>query len=270
MSLLPQRKKSAEEIAKLRESLGIPGSPIPSEEIPASPAEAPAETEIIDTILPDSHEATLVHPPEAIPLAPLPTTAVPASGPKPVHSLKRSERMPSLPVDEAPPEEPAIATTAPLPVQAPLPAASRAPKPVRSLKKSEQAPISVPAPIADPSPTSKIPFHRHSDEELNEIRRREALALLQTHVPNPNLFPAHLGLVIPGYLLAVAGASCFYFYGFPLAATAACAGSALAIAAFIFLRRPISRHHAAFIAVIAIFVIIFGALHFFPQLQHAT
>ena len=38
MSLLPQRKKSAEEIAKLRESLGIPG---------ASPeGEAPVEIEV--------------------------------------------------------------------------------------------------------------------------------------------------------------------------------------------------------------------------------
>jgi K+-transporting ATPase A subunit len=42
------------------------------------------------------------------------------------------------------------------------------------------------------------------------------------------------------------------------------------VAAFIGIRKPISRHHAAFIAVIALFVIIFGALHYFPHLRHAT
>ena len=55
-----------------------------------------------------------------------------------------------------------------------------------------------------------------------------------------------------------------------MAATAGCSTAAMLLAAFIYLRRPISRHHAAFIAVIALFVIVFGALHFFPQLRHAT
>ena len=77
-------------------------------------------------------------------------------------------------------------------------------------------------------------------------------------------------MLAPGYILAIAGASCFYFYEFPMEATAACAAAALLIAGFIFLRRPISSPHAAFIAVIALFVIVFGALHYFPHLQHAT
>ena len=266
MSLLPQRKKSAEEIAKLRESLGIPGSPAATDEMPT--LEPSAANEVIDTIIPDSHEAMLVHPPEAIPLAPIPAP-VHQPGPKPVHSLKRSERMPVLPIDEAlevSEESPAVQSALPTPI----PASPRRPKPVRSLKKSEQTQLPAVPLVVDPTPSSKIPFHRHSDDEINEIRRREALALLNAQVPNPRLAAAHFSLLIPGYLLAVAGASCFYFYGFPLAATSGCAGTALAIAAFIFLRRPISRHHAAFIAVIALFVIVFGALHYFPQLRHAT
>ena len=42
------------------------------------------------------------------------------------------------------------------------------------------------------------------------------------------------------------------------------------IAAFIYFKKPLSRHHAAFIGVMALFVIVFGALYYFPQLRHGT
>jgi uncharacterized YccA/Bax inhibitor family protein len=44
----------------------------------------------------------------------------------------------------------------------------------------------------------------------------------------------------------------------------------LAVAAFIGFRKPMSRHHAAFISVLSLFVLVFGALHYFPSLRHAT
>jgi hypothetical protein len=269
MSLLPQRKKSAEEIAKLRESLGIPGSPVPEQETSPPIAEIPAEP-VIDTLLPDSHQAVLVHPPEAIPLTPPEAPAIPTSGPKPVHSLKRSERAPILHDEEEEEEDFDEASHASAPEPLPVQAAHRLPKPVRSLKKSEQTPVLTVLPVAEPTPSSKIPFHRHSDKEIEEIRRREALALLNVQKPNPKLAAAHFAILIPGYLLAIAGASCFLFYEVTAAVTGACEAAALLIAAFIFMRRPISRHHGAFIAVIALLVIVFGAIHFFPQLQHAT
>ena len=93
---------------------------------------------------------------------------------------------------------------------------------------------------------------------------------MMTPAANPKLATAHPALLAPSYLLAAAGASCFFFPEFPMAATAGCSAAAMLLAAFIYLRRPISRHHAAFIAVIALFVIVFGALHFFPHLRHAT
>lgn len=269
MSLLPQRKKSAEEIAKLRESLGIPGSPVPEPEAAPAAAEIPAEP-VIDTILPDSHQAVLVHPPEAIPLHPPEAPAIPATGPKPVHSLKRSERAPILHDEEEEEEDFDAASHASGPEPLPLQAAHRLPKPVRSLKKSEQTPVLTVLPIAEPTPSSKIPFHRHSDKEIEEIRRREALALLNVQKPNPKLAAAHFAILIPGYVLALTGASCFLFHEVTAPVTGACEAAALLIAGFIFLRRPISRHHGAFIAVIALLVIVFGAIHFFPQLQHAT
>jgi hypothetical protein len=251
MSLLPQRKKSAEEIAKLRESLGIHGTHPDDNEASAPGSTSPVSTEPVETIVPTHHEATVVHPPESAPPAPLPAPPPPA--PKTVHSLKRSERTPIFPAEETPPP--------PAPV-------AKSPKAVRSLRKSEQIPVLIP-PQHGPAESSGLPAHRHSDAEINEIRRREAIAMLTT-VADPRLAIAHPALIAPGYILAITGASCFYFYEFPMEATAACAATALLIAAFIFLRRPISRHHAAFIAVIALFVIVFGALHYFPQLQHAT
>lgn len=247
MSALPQRKKTAEEIEKLRENLGVPTLPEGETETPATP---PA-----DTIVPSHHEATVVHTPEAALLEPAP--APPHHGPKPVHSLKRSERIPTLPADEAPAQNP---------VPAPAPGS---PKPVRSLRKSEQVPVLKPAP-AEPTADSKLPFHRHSDDEIARIRRQDALTMMSSHVPNPKLAAAHFSLLIAGYLFAIAGAFCFFFPNFPMAATAGCSASALIIATFVFFRRPISRHHAGFIAMIALFVLVFGALHFFPHLRNAT
>jgi hypothetical protein len=238
MSLLPQRKKSAEEITKLRETLGIPGQATAEEEAPAT-APSPAVPVI------DSNAASQKEVAEAV--APSPAEPHP---PKPVRSLKKSERMPEA-------EEPIREAHAP-----------QKHKIVRSLRKSEQVPLTPagPHPSAD---DSKLPNHRHSDRELNEIRRQAAL-VMQAPVFNPALQIAHLALVIPGYLFAVAGALCFYYYELSLAVTASCAGAALLAASYIFWKKPLSRHHAAFIAVIALFVIIFGALHYFPQLRHGT
>lgn len=235
MSPLPQRKKSPEEIAKLRETFGVPGSYPQLKEITRETAPAPVET-----IVPANHEATVVH--EDAP------SELPKPAPKQVHSFKRSERSP---VAE---ENPAV--TAP----------AREPKPVRSFRKSEHLPA---APHPESPPDSPLPHHRHSDEEIAEIRRREVLALMNVQ-PDPRLFPAHPAVIVPGYVSALAGAAGFYFYQFPIGATLGFVCFSLLVAAFIGIRKPISRHHAAFISVISLFVLVFAALHYFPQLRHAT
>lgn len=213
MSLLPQQKKSAGEIAKLRETLGI-----------HDPSSA-AETSQPETEKPHA--------------------------PKPVHSLKRSERTPVLAV-EADVPEPAIIHEA------------REPKQVRSLRKSEQVPLS---PVHLPAPDSTLPTHRHSEEEIQRIRLQESLAAPVSHLLDRR---AHPVLVIPGYLFAIAAAVGYHFYDLQIAVTAACVGVALLFAAFIYLKKPLSLHHAAFIAVMSLFVIVFGALYYFPQLRHGT
>lgn len=253
MSPLPQRKKSPEEIARLRDSLGVPGAPRQFEETQDAAEPSARKAGDVDTIVASNHEAALVHPDETIPLVAQPAEL--PSGPKPVHSFKRSERLPA-----------AAATTA---AEAAPPAVTldvRSPKPVRSLRKSEHLPL---PPQPESPPYSNLPHQRHSDAEIAEIRRREVFAMMNA-APNPKLFPAHPALIIPGYLAGIIAAVGLYFYDLPIVAASACVTASMLVAAFIGIRKPISRHHAAFIAVIALFVIIFGALHYFPHLRHAT
>lgn len=285
---LPQRKKSAEEIAKLRESLGIPGqppgegtppaettTPEPEEsaekldpvagettvekEVPAEKEEPEAEKETVTA----SPETEAVPPPGLAPeLEPLPVAGPPA--PRQVRSLKRSERIPVLPVEDESTESTAPREESSIPGKTVLPALQVA-RQVRSLKKSEQRPLELHEPPAD----SKLPQHRHSDRELGEIRRREAIAAVNIQAP-PKPMVAHLAMVIPGYLAAIAGGVCFRYYDLSIGVTATCVAIALLVAGFIFIKRPLSRHHAAFISVMTLFVIVFGALYYFPQLQHGT
>ena len=254
---LPQRKKSAEEIAKLRESLGILGPPSDEESLmPEIPLER--ESGILEAISAVTQKQE-----------PAPTAEI--YEPKVEHSLKLSERIPALPTEESAPQHPPARPPEPrpaLPVSSPTPAPT-VPKIVRSLRKSEQGPRSA---IQTSPPDSRLPTHRHSDEQLNRIRRQEVLAQ-STPAPHPLSLTAHLLIVVPGYLFALAGAACFIFYDIEkrqMPVTIGLVLAALAIAAFIFFKKPLSRHHAAFIGVISLFVIIFGALYYFPTLQHGT
>lgn len=245
MSLLPQRKKSPEEIAKLRESLGVPGASVEVNQAAGVPANG------VDKIVPASDGTKAVHNDESA--ANHPSSGVAAPRPKPVHSLKRSERV------TAPPA---------IPVSTPAPSVAPGAKSVRSLRKSEQ----VPAPAGhhpESPPDSNLPHRRHSDDEIAEIRRREVLSLMNAQL-NPRLLPAHPALIISGYLSTVAGAVGLYFYQLPIVTTAACTLVSLLVSGFIFLRKPISRHHAAFIAAFALFLLVFSSLHYFPSLRHAT
>jgi hypothetical protein len=180
-----------------------------------------------------------------------------------VRSLKRSERIPQLPGgDEAAADATPAAT---MPVASPLPV-THVPKIVRSLRKSEQGPV---APVAQPPPDSKLPVHRHSEKEIHEIRRQEMLTA-QNAAGHLNSLTAHPALIVPGYLFAIAAAVGIYFYDVQKEIAAGGVVLALIIAAIIFFKKPLSVHHAAFITVAVLFVVVFGALHYFPQLRHGT
>ncbi|MGL5017964.1 MAG: hypothetical protein ACRDBP_07515 [Luteolibacter sp.] len=248
MSLLPQSKKSAEEIAKLRESLGIVGPPPAEDALPvAAPIPNPLPPAPQGGASADSPVVASLH-------------AAENHEPKPVSSLKRSERSHQLPNHhEAAHEKTPPVSAAPL-------TAPHLPKAVRSLRKSEQGPI---APLPPPPPDSKLPVHRHTEKEIKQIRRQEMLSgtNLAGHMRSS---AAHPVWIVIGYLLAIAPAIGIYFYDIQKELAGGCAAAALLVAAIIFFRKPLSIHHAAFIAVVVLLVVVFGALHYFPQLRHGT
>ncbi len=251
MSPLPQHRKSAEEIAKLRETLGVPGPAVREDSLPPFPE------------LPASLSATLSAKPTPVILetalsAPLEASALPSVSPQPVkqvRSLKRAERIPVLPSEKG------GATSL-----APDAAHQLATKIVKSLRKSEQVPIiSVPQPAAD----SKLPTHRHSDEEITRLRRNEMLAGQAAVGPPPTLF-GRLAVILPGYIVVIVGAIISFSYNLSYYFLSASLLIGLLFAGFLFLKKPLCLHHAAFIAVMAMLVAVFGALYYFPQLRYGT
>ncbi len=246
MNSLPQRKKSAEEIAKLREAMGIPGQEAVADDIAISGSpleEAPKQQD-------PAGIATEQPSPRPLPIT-LPNAS--AGSVRPVRSLKRSE----LAVESSAVESDLLEAA-----PDPLPERKRI---VRSLRKSEQVPI-VLSENHTPPANSDLPVHRHSDKELDRIRR-QGLIQMQGAAVEPQSQIAHLLLVVPGYMFALGGAVSFYFYDLSIYITAGAALIAAMIAGFIFFKKPFSRYHSAFIAVIVLFVIVFGMLHYFPPLQ---
>lgn len=192
--MIPQKKKTPEEIAALREGLGI--SPLPSEQPP--------------------------HP--------APTAAEPI--------FHKEDSQP----DPAPP--------------------------IHSLRKHDLA--LAPAPVS--SHRTELPTSRHDSRDINQIRKREALAKLQ----HPSIDPvAHIlrqtaspFLYIPGYLLAVAAAvsaSQSVLYITP----AVLLGLSTIIILYIAWRKPRSRHHAALLFILVFMTFVFSALHYAPFLKNA-
>ena len=277
MNPLPQRKKSPEEIAKLRESLGVPPD--------LADAEAPVESPEPQA-LPGPNNPNAGPPPDA--MTPVDDDPPHVHARPQFRSFKRSERLHEpLPQPEIearreasdPASEPSLLPRVPvIPV-----AGSRQARPVRSLKRSEQAPA--PAPLA-PAADSQLPVHRHTEQELAEARRRDALAVMEQGVYQiPGA--AHPALLAIGYVLAIGGAAAPSLLDGLVMLTGdyrlgqacsqgyhvltGCTLAALPIAGFIHCRKTLSRHHAAFIAVIVFFALVFAVLHyFFPQLRHAT
>jgi hypothetical protein len=187
MSELPTRRKSPEELARLRESLGGPDR--------RSAATPPAGG-----------------PPAAPPVGPPEPASAPVAGagPKPVRSLRRAERVP------APRPRPAATT------------------PPRSAGSGHGL-------------GSPLPVVRHSAEELAGLRARNA-AEAKPPVEQIASLAAHPALLGCGYVLALAGGV-----------------GGLLVALFLWLRKPRSHHHAAFIAIIAVLVITFAILYLLPK-----
>ena len=129
-------------------------------------------------------------------------------------------------------------------------------------------------PLAPAPPVTKktpLPTHRHDPSDIAEIRKREALAKLQTPGFDPG---AHLRqqtaspfLYAPGYLLAIAAAAAAFkrvHHITPIVLLAL----ALLITLYIAIRKPRSRHHAALIFILVFLTAAFGGIHYAPLFKH--
>lgn len=231
MSLLPQRKKSAEEIAELRGNLGIPIQK-PSDETAAFADAAP-----LPKIDADAFELKKVESPVED-FSFVPTLAIDSS-------MDMEPAVESVPT---PPSEPVVAKLA---VQEPKP-----------------EPVAAPMPVSAEA-DGKIPSRKHSPGEIDRLRRQGAIAQVE-QVYDPRLQKAHPFLVALGYIPVLIGASIAWFYDQPIIVTAPFVVISMLVALYVLLRKPISRHHAGFIFAICFLAIAFGILHYFPQLQHAA
>lgn len=249
--MIPERKKTPEEIAALREGLGIPDAP----PVPGAPRHRPE-----------------IHAPAAPPQRTLPTIeAKPAAPPEPQKAI---EAAPAPVLDPAHPDappsielrEPVVHLNVP-----PAPVSEKAPDPLppkHSLRKHELA--LAPAPFVTHKTT--LPTGRHDDKGIAEIRRRDALQNLSSTPTDPaahlRKITAHPLLLIPAYLFAFAAGAAAWrqVHHITPIALLAIAG---AFALYIFIKKKRSRHHAAILAIIILMTLVFGGLHYAPVFNHA-
>ncbi len=239
--MIPDKKKTPEEIAALREGLGIPDSipqPGAPRKRPEQAAQSPAA--LATNPAPGTH---VIPPPDKLVLDPThPDHPLPDGADEPVIHLD---------VEPLPPE----------PVRP-------EPKPVHTLRKHD-------LPLAPaPSVTHKtaLPTHRHDPRDIAEIRKREALAALQ----KPNMDPvAHVRrqtaspfLYVPGYLLVLAAAATTYQRFLYLTPAILVSLSAL-VMVVIAVWKPRSRHHAALLFILIFLTLVFGGLQYAPLFNHA-
>lgn len=117
------------------------------------------------------------------------------------------------------------------------------PKPVRSLKRSEREPRESPPPKRRPLRNSNLPAHKHSDQDLQRLRMQNAMQA-KPPIELVKTQAGHWSLLALGYLLALAGGI-----------------GGIAVAAFLFFKKPRSSHHAAWMTIIAVLVLVFGILY---------
>ncbi len=140
-------------------------------------------------------------------------------------------------------------------------------RPVTTLKREPLVSVEpVPEPILDP--ITGLPAHRHTNDELDRIRRRGMFETQDEAIRLP-VRRERTWVVVVGYLFAMSAAIPVY-HSLPMMLPLGIALVSLAFAAFLFFLRPYSKHHGAFIGIVVLFVLTYAALQYFPQLRNAT
>lgn len=228
--MLPQRRKSAEEIAKLRESMGIPGAAAEAPE-PAAAAEAPADrgdrTDGVDPV--DGGEevkSRAVREP------------LPPAAPKPVRSLRKSEQK----VVERVRPSPAVDSAG-------IPIRRRTDDELMEMRRLQATPpdqsIAHIQQMAVPWPVLALGYLLPLFGALCAW-----FAVWSPGVP-PMDFPAEwIGDLSRQPWLAKGGLGALGLFG----------GLAFALAGWIAWKKPRSRHHGGFISIITLLVLVFGII----------
>lgn len=238
--MIPEKKKSPEELAALREGLGIPDAPPQPGEQRKRPAAPPLAESPVKPLPPREEPLTRA--------APVLDPAHPHESP-PVE-LRESAVHLDLPAPTTQPEE-----TGSAPV-------------VRSLRKHE-LPLA-PAPAVTHKTT--LPRKRHGAKDIAELRRRDALQNLggEQNDPARHLkgMTAHWALLVPAYLLAFAAAAAAWQRVHHITPLVLLVLSSI-FSAYIFFSKKRSRHHAAILTIIIIMTLVFGGLYYAPLFQNA-
>jgi hypothetical protein len=233
--MLPQRRKSAEEIAKLRESLGIPGEGVPGT---GADGAVPADDSPVAERAPAAAPARDLFSPDPEP------NLRPAAPPKPVRSLRKSERNPAGP--------PATPRPAPAEKKGVIPVRRHDDCELMEMRRIQAAP---------------------PDLAIAHIRNLVApwpLVVLGYLLPAMGAFAGWFASWAPGvpepdfpadWLADLSRAPWLEKAGFATL-VAACA-AALALAAWLGWKKPRSRHHAGFMVILAILIAVFGFSHYF-------
>ena len=111
---------------------------------------------------------------------------------------------------------------------------------------------------------SKIPDKKRGDQELEELRKRNAFTVRPPvqAIQNLALHPSLIGIVYAVSLTAVG----LVIYKTYLPALI-CAGLVLACTLLIFWKKPRSRHHAALMVIISLLVLVFGSVYYLTQFE---
>lgn len=128
----------------------------------------------------------------------------------------------------------------------------------------------IPEPVIEPArdPITGLPLSRHTNDELDRIRRRGMFETQDEAIRLP-VRRERTWIIIVGYLFAMSAAIPVY-HSLPMLLPLAMEVLSLAFAAYLFFMRPYSKHHGAFIGIVVLFVLTYAALQYFPQLRHAT
>jgi hypothetical protein len=227
--MLPQRRKSAEEIAKLRESMGIPGAAVAAEAA-TEPAAAGDRVDVVDPgdVVDGAEE--LKREPVAEPLPP--------AAPKPVRSLRKSERK----VVERVVPTPAVDSAG-------IPIRRRTDEELLEMRRIQATPpdqaIAHIQQMTVPWPVISLGYLLPLFGALCGW-----FAVWSPGVP-PMDFPAEwMGDLSRQPWLAKAGLGALGLFG----------GLAFALAGWIAWKKPRSRHHGGFISIITLLVLVFGII----------